>query len=75
VISVNAWSTAGPGEPFKPTVIERRDVGPSDVLIDIAYSGICRTDVSRSRSEFGSTSYPLVPGTRSPGRCRQSAAP
>jgi uncharacterized zinc-type alcohol dehydrogenase-like protein len=40
----------------------RRDVGPGDVLIDIAYCGICHTDVSRARGEFGQTHYPLVPG-------------
>ncbi|MEU9787185.1 NAD(P)-dependent alcohol dehydrogenase [Streptomyces phaeochromogenes] len=59
---VNARSTAGPGEPFKPTTIDRRDVGPTDVLIDIAYCGVCHTDVSRARGEFGTTTYPLVPG-------------
>lgn len=62
MITVNARSTAGPGEPFKPTSIDRRDVGPTDVLIDIAYCGVCHTDVSRARSEFGTTTYPLVPG-------------
>ncbi|TWH08967.1 putative zinc-type alcohol dehydrogenase-like protein [Rhodococcus rhodochrous J45] len=59
---VNARSTAAPGAPFEATKIERRDVGPNDVLIDIAYAGICHTDVSRARSEFGKTHYPLVPG-------------
>jgi uncharacterized zinc-type alcohol dehydrogenase-like protein len=62
MITVNARSTAGAGEPFKATKIDRRDVGPTDVLIDIAYSGVCHTDVSRARSEFGTTMYPLVPG-------------
>ncbi|GAA4403234.1 NAD(P)-dependent alcohol dehydrogenase [Tsukamurella soli] len=62
MISVKARSTAAPGAPFVATVIERRDVGPTDVLIDIAFSGICHTDVSRARSEFGTTDYPLVPG-------------
>ena len=62
MITVHARSTAGPGEPFKATTIDRRDVGPTDILIDIAYCGICHTDVSRARSEFGVTMYPLVPG-------------
>jgi hypothetical protein len=31
-------------------------------VIDIAYCGVCHTDVSRARSEFGTTTYPLVPG-------------
>lgn len=62
MIEVNARAIGGPGESFKPTTIVRRDPGPHDVLIDIAYAGICHTDVSRSRSEFGTTHYPLVPG-------------
>ncbi|WP_327672778.1 MULTISPECIES: NAD(P)-dependent alcohol dehydrogenase [unclassified Streptomyces] len=62
MITVNSRSIAGPDEAFKPMALERRDVGPGDVLIDIAYCGICHTDVSRARSEFGQTHYPLVPG-------------
>jgi uncharacterized zinc-type alcohol dehydrogenase-like protein len=62
MLTVNARATAGAGEPFKPFTIERRDLGPTDVLIDIAFSGICHTDVSRARAEFGTTFYPLVPG-------------
>jgi alcohol dehydrogenase (NADP+) len=62
VITVNARSVSGPESAFAPTTIERRDVGPTDVLIDIAFCGVCHTDVSRSRSEFGETFYPIVPG-------------
>jgi alcohol dehydrogenase (NADP+) len=62
MITVSARATAGPGEPFKPVSIERRDPGPRDVLIDIAYTGICHTDISHARSEWGGTPYPLVPG-------------
>ncbi|WP_405483535.1 NAD(P)-dependent alcohol dehydrogenase [Streptomyces sp. NBC_00009] len=62
MITVNSRSIAGPEESFKPMTLVRRDVGPGDVLIDIAYCGICHTDVSRARGEFGQTHYPLVPG-------------
>ncbi|MFA3894113.1 NAD(P)-dependent alcohol dehydrogenase [Rhodococcus qingshengii] len=62
MFTVNARSTSAPGAPFEAVVIERRDPGPGDVVIDIAFSGICHTDVSRARSEFGTTHYPLVPG-------------
>ena len=61
MITVNARSTAGAGEPFKATTIDRA-MSDRPSLIDIAYSGICHTDVSRARSEFGTTMYPLVPG-------------
>ena len=61
-IVVNARSVAGPGEPFKATTILRRDPGPRDVLLDIAYTGICHSDIHHVRNEFGATRYPLVPG-------------
>lgn len=48
--------------PFKPTTIERRDVGPKDVLIDIKFAGICHSDIHTAREEWGSTTFPLVTG-------------
>jgi uncharacterized zinc-type alcohol dehydrogenase-like protein len=62
VISVNARCTCGPGEPFKAFKVERRELGPRDVLIDIAYAGICHSDIDHARSTRGHTTYPLVPG-------------
>jgi len=62
MITVNARVTAGPGEPFKTATIQRRDLGPRDILIDIAYAGICHSDIAHARSEWGHTLYPLVPG-------------
>ncbi len=62
MVSVAARATAGPGQPFQTTTIERRDLGPRDVLIDIAYAGICHSDIHTARGEWGETHYPLVPG-------------
>ncbi len=62
MITVNARATAGAGKPFKATTIERRDLGPHDVLIDIAYAGICHSDIHTARGEWGRTLFPLVPG-------------
>ncbi|MEV6765980.1 alcohol dehydrogenase catalytic domain-containing protein [Streptomyces sp. NPDC051105] len=61
---------AGPGEPFEATTVDRREVGPTDVLVDIAYCGVCLTDVSRIRSAFGTTTCPLAPGHETPVWCR-----
>jgi alcohol dehydrogenase (NADP+) len=61
-IVVKARSVAGPGEPFEATTILRRDPEPRDILIDIAYTGICHSDIHHARNEFGATKYPLVPG-------------
>jgi len=62
VLTVNARSTAAAGAPFQAATIERRDLGPRDVLIDIAYAGICHSDIHTARGEWGETLYPLVPG-------------
>jgi uncharacterized zinc-type alcohol dehydrogenase-like protein len=45
-----------------PTTIERRDVGPRDVRIDIRYCGICHSDIHTARGEWGATAYPVVLG-------------
>jgi uncharacterized zinc-type alcohol dehydrogenase-like protein len=45
-----------------PTTIERRDVGPKDVLIEIAYAGICHSDIHTVRGEWGDIAYPQVVG-------------
>jgi alcohol dehydrogenase (NADP+) len=54
---VKARCTCGPHEPFQATTIERRNLGPHDILIDIAYAGICHSDVGHARSLRGSTRF------------------
>jgi uncharacterized zinc-type alcohol dehydrogenase-like protein len=60
--SVIAYATPGTKAPFQKTTIERRDLGPNDVLIKIAYVGICHSDIHTARSEWGEVTFPLVPG-------------
>jgi len=60
--TVTAYSTSAPGSPFERTAIERRDLGPHDVLIAIAYAGICHSDIHTARNEWGPATFPLVPG-------------
>ena len=60
--AVTAYATSGPGVPFEKTSIERRDLGPNDVSVAIAYAGICHSDIHTARGEWGETTYPLVPG-------------
>ncbi len=62
MITVNARCTCGPREPFIATKIERRDLRPGDVLIDIAFAGICHTDIDHAYSTRSKSTYPLVPG-------------
>jgi alcohol dehydrogenase (NADP+) len=59
---VNARAVFGLNEPFKATTIERRDIGPKDVLIEIKYAGICHSDIHHTRGEWQEETFPLVPG-------------
>ena len=60
--SVTAYATPAAKAPFEKTTIERRDVGPTDVLIKIAFAGICHSDIHTARGEWGEAHFPLVPG-------------
>jgi uncharacterized zinc-type alcohol dehydrogenase-like protein len=42
--------------------IARRAPGPRDVQVEIAYCGVCHSDLHTVRSEWGGTRYPCVPG-------------
>jgi uncharacterized zinc-type alcohol dehydrogenase-like protein len=62
MINANARAVFNPEGPFKLTMIERRDLQPHDVLIEIKYAGICHSDIHTARGEWGPVQYPLVPG-------------
>lgn len=59
---VNAYAAPAAGEPLAPTTIERRNVGPNDVLIKIQYAGICHSDIHTVNGDWGPQPFPVVPG-------------
>ena len=63
MLTVNAYGATSAAEPLVPMTVERRDLGPRDVLIEIRYCGICHTDISHARSEWRPEPYP--PGSYS----------
>jgi uncharacterized zinc-type alcohol dehydrogenase-like protein len=60
--TVTAYATPSAKAPFEKIQIERREPGPTDVLIKIAYAGICHSDIHTGRNEWGEAHFPLVPG-------------
>src|SRR6478735_4881480 len=60
--TVSAYAATSATDPLTKTTIERRDVGPHDVSIDIKFAGICHSDLHTVRGEWGEVEYPLVPG-------------
>ncbi|WP_017569195.1 NAD(P)-dependent alcohol dehydrogenase [Nocardiopsis halotolerans] len=59
---VRAYTATAPNAPLTPGTIERRAVGPKDVLIDIAWAGICHSDIHTVRGDWGEVPYPLTVG-------------
>ncbi|MGW4480439.1 NAD(P)-dependent alcohol dehydrogenase [Rhodococcus triatomae] len=62
MLTVSAYAATAADAPLEKTTIERRDLGPLDVLIEIKYAGICHSDIHTARNEWGGTRYPVVPG-------------
>jgi len=63
-----AYAAAAPDARLTPFEIERRDVRPQDVQIEILYCGVCHSDLHMARDEWGGTIYPVVPGHEIVGR-------
>lgn len=62
MILTKAYATLGPQASLKPFQFERRSPRENDVVIDIAYCGVCHSDIHQARDEWGGSIYPMVPG-------------
>lgn len=49
-------------KPLVPYEFNRRDLGAHDVALNIAYAGICHSDIHQAREEWGPAIFPMVPG-------------
>lgn len=66
-----ARAVNGPKDKFETVTIERRDVGPKDILIEIKFAGICHSDIHTARQEWREIEYPFVPGHEIVGIVRE----
>lgn len=57
-----ALSAPSAGASFEQTTIERRELREHDVAIEIAFCGICHSDIHQARDEWGGAIFPMVPG-------------
>jgi uncharacterized zinc-type alcohol dehydrogenase-like protein len=62
MLTVKAYGVSNASEALGPLTITRRQTGADDVAIDIAYCGICHSDIHQIRNEWGNSLYPMVPG-------------
>ncbi|MBD9517450.1 NAD(P)-dependent alcohol dehydrogenase [Pseudomonas sp. PDM22] len=73
-MQVNAYGAHAGNQPLEPLRISRRAPNAHDVQIEIAFCGICHSDLHQVRSEWEGTQYPCVPGHEIVGRVTQVGA-
>ncbi|WP_460079291.1 NAD(P)-dependent alcohol dehydrogenase [Pseudomonas sp. H3_H05] len=65
---VQAYGARTGDKPLEPLQITRRTPGAHDVQVDIAFCGICHSDLHQVRAEWAGTQFPCVPGHEIVGR-------
>jgi S-(hydroxymethyl)glutathione dehydrogenase / alcohol dehydrogenase len=57
----------GFGKPLEIEEVELLEPDPDEVIVKIAASGVCRTDLSIASGHFGEVALPLIPGHEAAG--------
>jgi uncharacterized zinc-type alcohol dehydrogenase-like protein len=63
-----AYAAQSPAAKLAPFQIERRELRPRDVQLEILFCGVCHSDIHMARNEWKQTIYPVVPGHEIVGR-------
>lgn len=66
--NIKAFGTEAADKPLHSLNINRRELQPHDVEMDILYCGICHSDLHQIKNEFGGAMFPIVPGHEIVGR-------
>jgi uncharacterized zinc-type alcohol dehydrogenase-like protein len=67
-MNTKAFGTQSATAPLEKLNIQRREILPNDVQIEILYCGICHSDLHAVHNDWGGTFYPIVPGHEIVGR-------
>ena len=67
-MTIKAYGAHAGDAPLEPIDIARRAPGAHDVQIDIAFCGVCHSDLHQVRAEWAGTVFPCVPGHEIVGR-------
>ena len=69
--TAHAYAAETSRSPLKPFEYSLPDLGPEQVDIRVEYCGICHSDLSMLRNEWGMSIYPIVPGHEVIGRVEE----
>lgn len=62
MIKSRGYAAYAADENLKPFDFERREIGATDIHIEIKFCGVCHSDLHTARNEWKGTTYPVVPG-------------
>ena len=65
---IKAYAIQEPNGKLEPFEFDPGPLGDHEVEINVEYCGICHSDISMMRNEWGMTRYPFVPGHEVAGR-------
>ena len=65
---LQAYAASSPDSDFEVIEFDPGPLGPNEVEVAVEYCGICHSDLSMKRNEWGITTYPFVGGHEVAGR-------
>lgn len=74
MLKSHGYAALGKKSSLVPYSFERRDPGPNDVVVEIAYSGICHSDIHQVNGDWGNEIFPMVPGHEIVGRVSKAGS-
>ncbi len=63
-----AWVAKGPKQPLELEAVDLGAIGPEDVEVAVEHCGLCHSDLSVLRNEWGISQYPAILGHEVVGR-------
>ncbi|MEO8768807.1 MAG: NAD(P)-dependent alcohol dehydrogenase [Ferruginibacter sp.] len=74
MIKSKGYAAQSPETDLAAWNFERREVGPHDIQIEIAYCGVCHSDLHQIKNEWFPGIFPMVPGHEIVGKITQVGA-
>ncbi|MEO8748260.1 MAG: NAD(P)-dependent alcohol dehydrogenase [Rhodanobacter sp.] len=59
---IQGWTASAANRPLALTRVDAGTLGDEEVEVTVEYCGVCHSDLSMLRNEWGNTQYPFIPG-------------
>ncbi len=60
--AITGWLATAPDKPLQWQTIDAGSLGDEEVEVNVNYCGVCHSDLSMLRNEWGNARYPFIPG-------------